>query len=85
MKNTLVFSLALAVGLTALNVSRAGVTLTDIGPTAPTPGPNDIYMTDESDVQQVAGLNYYSNGGNGAPVCAGEIFTTAGYSGGIHS
>jgi len=82
MKNTLVISLTLAIGLTAISASRASVTLTDIGETAPTPGPNDIYMTDVSDVQEVAGLNYYSNGGNGAPVCAGEIFTTGGYSGG---
>ena len=82
MKHTLVISLALAFGLTAINASRASVTLTDIGATAPTPGPNDIYMTDESAVGEVPGLNYYSNGGNGAPVCAGELFQTAGFSGG---
>jgi hypothetical protein len=82
MKNTLVLSLILALGLSAINASRASVTLTDIGQNPPSLGPNDIYMTDESSVQEVPGLNYYSNGGNGAPVCAGELFATAGFSGG---
>lgn len=65
-----------------VNLSHASVTLTDIGTAPPTPGAYDIYMTDESDVQEVAGLNYYSNGGNGSKVCAGEIFTTSGFAGG---
>ena len=65
-----------------VNMSHANVTLTDIGIAPPIPGANDIYMTDEASVQQVAGLNYYSNGGNAPKVDAGEIFTTSGYAGG---
>lgn len=82
MKRTLSLTLAVAFALTFTNSSRASVILTDIGATPPTPGPDDIYMTDESDVQEVPGLNYYSNGGNGTPICAGELFTTAGNTGG---
>ena len=72
MKKTSIPVLATAVAMLFVNLSHASVTLTDIGTAPPTPGAYDIYMTDESDVQEVAGLNYYSNGGNGAPVCAGE-------------
>jgi hypothetical protein len=82
MKKYLMLALATAVTMMFSSTSRASVTLTDIGTTPPTPGANDIYMTDESNVGEVPGLNYYSNGGNGAPVCAGEIFTTAGNAGG---
>ena len=81
MKKNLILLLATTLAMMFNSTGRANVTLTDIG-AAPTPGPNDIYMTDEASVQQVPGLNYYSNGGNGAPVCAGEIFTTAGNAGG---
>ena len=68
--------------MATLGLAGQAQTFTDIGATPPTPGPNDVYMTDESNVQQVPGLNYYSNGGNGAPVCPGEIFTTGSYAGG---
>ncbi|MFZ1074072.1 MAG: hypothetical protein WAO21_11655, partial [Verrucomicrobiia bacterium] len=57
--------------MATLGLAGQAQTFTDIGATPPTPGPNDVYMTDESNVQQVPGLNYYSNGGNGAPVCPG--------------
>ena len=82
MKKTSILVLATAVAMMFINMSHANVTLTDIGTTPPTPGANDIYMTDEANVQQVAGLNYYSNGGNAPKVDAGEIFTTSGYAGG---
>jgi hypothetical protein len=82
MKKTSLLALAAAVTMAISSTGRASVTLTDIGTTPPTPGPNDIFMTDESAVGTVPGLNYYSNGGNGAPVCAGEIFTTSGNAGG---
>jgi hypothetical protein len=81
MKKTSLLALVTTVAMMFGITGRASVTLTDIG-AAPTPGPNDISMTDESAVGQVPGLNYYSNGGNGAPVCAGEIFTTSGNAGG---
>jgi len=57
--------------------SQASVTLTDIGGSPPTPGPDDIYFLDNGDSYsqaEPAGLNYYSNGGGqGYP---GQIFTT---------
>src|ERR1039458_8171396 len=82
MKKTSILALATAVAMMFVNMSHANVTLTDIGIAPPIPGANDIYMTDEASVQQVAGLNYYSNGGNAPKVDAGEIFTTSGYAGG---
>ena len=75
-------ALAIAVAMMFGTTVRATVTLTDIGSNPPTPGPNDIAMTDESNVQEVPGLNYYSNGGNGPKIDAGEIFTTSSYAGG---
>jgi hypothetical protein len=50
--------------------------LIDFGGSAPTPGPNDVAMTDETTPSpgEPPGLNFYSNGGYwGNP---GEIFTT---------
>ena len=82
MKKSSMLALAAAVAMMLGNTSRANVTLTDIGSTPPTPGTYDIYMTDEANVQEVPGLNYYSNGGNAPKVDAGELFTTSGYAGG---
>jgi hypothetical protein len=49
--------------------------LTDIGTGAPTPGPDDVYMVDESAVGEPPGINYYSNG-SGAGGNPGQIFST---------
>jgi len=67
--------IAVAAGLLyGAHSAKAQTTIADIGSTAPTPGVNDISLTDESNVAEPPGLNYYSNGGGyGYP---GEIFTT---------
>lgn len=82
MQKSLILALATAVTMIFGNISRANIVLTDIGMNPPSAGTYDISMTDESSVQEVPGLNYYSNGGNAPKVDAGEIFTTSGYAGG---
>jgi hypothetical protein len=54
--------------------TKAQVRISDIGSAPPTPGPDDIVFSDESNVAEPPGLNYYSNGGGyGYP---GQVFTT---------
>lgn len=81
MKKHLILALAAAVAVVLGSTSRAQslIDLTSVGVSGSlsgyyTPGPNDIYMTDESDVGEPPGLNYYSNGGQyGNP---GQTFET---------
>jgi hypothetical protein len=74
---TLVMAVVALVTVLFCNTPNAGAaTLIDTASfSAPTPGPNDIYMTDESAPPvEPPGINYYSNGsGPGNP---GQIFTT---------
>jgi hypothetical protein len=75
-------SLAALALLAVLFIFSAGVVpaqfiLTDLGPTPPAPGPNDIaQLSSDGDEQFPGGLNYYSNNGNGSPGPAGQTFTT---------
>ncbi len=67
------FMLALAAGLVLTLTAKAQVVLTDIGPTAPTPGPNDIsQLTAATAAQKPDNLNYYFD--NSSP--PGQTFTT---------
>jgi hypothetical protein len=61
--------------LSAFVSAACAATLTDIGPTAPTPGANDIALSFAS-YQNNDGLNYYWDSGSG------ETFTTLGNAGG---
>ncbi len=74
-KSNLYSVLALTGGLLleASNGLAQTATLTDIGSTAPTPGPNDIYqLTAPTGASSPGGLNYYTD--NGTP--PGQTFTT---------
>jgi len=65
--------LALAAGLALTSATQAQVVLTDIGPTAPTLGPDDIsQLTAATAAQKPDGLNYYFD--NSSP--PGQTFTT---------
>ena len=65
--------LALAAGLALTSTTQAQVVLTDIGPTAPTLGPDDIsQLTAATAAQKPDGLNYYFD--NSSP--PGQTFTT---------
>ena len=67
------FMLAFAAGLALTVAVQAQVVLTDIGPTAPTPGPNDIsQLTAATAAQKPDGLNYYVDN----PSPPGQTFTT---------
>jgi hypothetical protein len=58
----------------ATQIGRAQtVTITDIGPTTPTPGPNDVsQLLDHATTGSPGGLNYYFDAGNPP----GSLFTT---------
>ncbi|HWX21853.1 MAG TPA: hypothetical protein VN578_18280 [Candidatus Binatia bacterium] len=57
--------------------AHAQVTMTDIGPTAPTPGSDDIAQTSTNgDVKFPDGLNYYLDNGANNGEYTGQTFTT---------
>ncbi|HZV36476.1 MAG TPA: LamG-like jellyroll fold domain-containing protein [Verrucomicrobiae bacterium] len=57
--------------------AKAQVTMTDIGPTAPTPGSTDVVQTNNAgDTKFPDNLNYYTDNGANNGRYAGQTFTT---------
>src|SRR5260370_26703178 len=60
--------------------AHAQVIMTDIGPTAPTPGPDDIaQLSTSGDVKFPDNLNYYTDNGANNGQYPGQTFTTGGH------
>ena len=81
LNRTFQLAVATATALLLTTGARGAVTLTDIGATAPTPGPNDIsQLTDSFPIGSggVPGLNYYWDNGANNGLYPGQTFTTLG-------
>ncbi|HWH68756.1 MAG TPA: hypothetical protein VNT26_05190, partial [Candidatus Sulfotelmatobacter sp.] len=80
MKKTLLTTLTIALALVGANHARgqAAATLVDLGPVAPTPGPNAIAQLGVTSGSTPDGLNYYFDNANPP----GQTFTTGSNPGG---
>jgi hypothetical protein len=73
----LVVAIILAAPIFITSLVFGQVTMTDIGATDPTPGPNDVaQLSIAGDVKFPDGLNYYTDNGANNNFYAGQVFTT---------